>query len=78
MAKETFFKNHVNRTLLFCPFDAPLVEPLQQFPASCQLKKDNNTLLSGFLLFAFLPSSCQKDKYHTFNCNKEETGRGHR
>ncbi len=43
--------------LIFCPFDAPLVKPLQQFPAF--QKKDNNVLLSAlfFFLFASILSS---------------------
>ncbi len=58
------FSYCINCMLLFCPFDSPLVKPLQQFPTSYRQKKDKNTLLNGlyfpFSIFTSLPSSRQK------------------
>ncbi len=48
------FKNCINCTLLFCPFDAPLVKPPQWFPASYNQKKDNNMPLNGSYFLCYL------------------------
>ncbi len=52
------FFNRINRMLLFCPFNTPLVKTLQWFPASYWQKKDNSTLLNGlFFSFCYSPPS---------------------